>query len=196
MPLICLVGADGTGKTSQADLLVDRLEEKGIDAVYRWFRFNHMLSLPALSLARLLGLSSGRQHTFWKAPPFALLYVMLQWLDTLLGLLLRFGGRRRTVVCDRFVPDTIADLRLSTRFSLVCLTKAFRPLLGDDSRIVLLNAPSSSIRSRRSDLARDSLLEAKVATYRELASSLGLPVVDASKPIMDVHRQILKVVRA
>ena len=55
--LICLIGPDGTGKTTQAKALIDEFKKEGVICQYRWMRFLHFFSLPILAWARIAGLS-------------------------------------------------------------------------------------------------------------------------------------------
>jgi len=165
MRLICLIGTDGAGKTWYCKRLVKKLGAK-----YVWFRFNHFFSLPLLAYARIVGLSTGNTHNFWKSPLFARLYVKTQVIDNKLAIFLRLRGD--SIVCDRFIHDTIIDLHLSTRIPLKRLIKTFRPLIPKNALVVLVSADIKTLKARRPD---DQFINQKVKLYEQLAREMKLP---------------------
>ena len=57
--LICLVGIDGSGKSTQAAALVDSLRRQDVDAVHAWARWKPMVLLPLRHLGRALARRKG-----------------------------------------------------------------------------------------------------------------------------------------
>jgi len=67
---VCLAGADGTGKTTQAKAILSLLQKQGIPARYVWLRFPWLFCTPFLVYARLRGYSrheivGGHRHGYW-----------------------------------------------------------------------------------------------------------------------------------
>lgn len=124
---ICISGPDGTGKSTQVELLIDSLKEVGYHYEYRWLRFHHLLSLPLLAFARLIGLSevktldSGEKigyHYFYKSKIISFLYSILLLSDTAIytttKVYIPIYLFRKKIIYDRFIYDTLVDLMVST----------------------------------------------------------------------------------
>jgi hypothetical protein len=65
-----ITGCDGTGKTTQADLLLSQLKSRGIKARKVWLRYPFYFSIPFLAYSRLRGFSwyeeiDGYRHGYW-----------------------------------------------------------------------------------------------------------------------------------
>lgn len=206
--LICIIGPDGTGKTTQAKLLVERLRKEGINCEYRWLRFYHFLSLPLLALARLMGLSevktlsSGRKigyHYFYKSKAISKLYPVFLFLDTLIFAILKvyipIKLFKKTIICDRFVYDTLVDLMVSTgNYEIYnsIIGKLFVKLIPKNSKTIMLMADEDVLRQRRDDVREDKTLNLKIKLYRELSDEFGLPVVNAGLSVDEVYLKIVE----
>jgi glycosyltransferase involved in cell wall biosynthesis len=82
--VVYLCGNDGTGKTTQARLLVAALEVRGIPARYVWLRFPQLFSIPVLALSRALGVTryetvSGKRTGRWEFHRARWLALVLLW---------------------------------------------------------------------------------------------------------------------
>lgn len=207
--VICLIGVDGVGKTTQANALARHLERRGRPAAVVWLRFSHRWSLPVLALARLVGASTMRRvgdhrigsHDWRRAPWVGRLYTRTLAWD------LRLASRRRlarllsggtTVVCDRFAHDSVVDLAVSFHDPAFIGSAAAQRLLRTpplDRQVVLLDPgePDHAV-LRRPDLALDPKRAERIRAYRSLAMLVGLTTVDASGPAESVQRRLQELV--
>ena len=209
--LICIVGPDGTGKTTQAEMLIEYLSKKGLNYEYRWMRFHHFISLPVLGLARILGLTEvqtlpdGKKigyHHFYKSKLISVVYPLTLYLDTLLAMVFKLYTpmkiQKKRIVCDRFIYDTLVDLAIDLDNPEVInsrIAKRFLRLVPRDCLTVLLLAPYEKIKERREDLKFDKSLEKRIEIYKELSKRFPqIRLIDASLDIENVHRQIVEVV--
>lgn len=202
--IICIIGPDGTGKSTQARMLMDTLQSRGIECRYRWLRFHHFLSLPVLGLARLMGLSGTRvlddgtrigYHSFSRSRLVSALYPVLLFADTL-GYYLAFVAlpsriTGTTFVCDRFIHDTIIDLMISVgtdAFERLPMKKYFFGMIpGENLKVFLLNADDSVLIKRRNDIKHDAALSIRIKLYNEAAQICDIKRIDASLPIEEIH---------
>lgn len=206
--LIYLAGNDGTGKTTQAELLLADFAAARIPARYVWLRFPQYVSLPVLGLSRLLrvtryrtvnGNRTGRWE-FHRAPWLAHVLLWSQVIDARVARAHRIRpalSRSEAVVLDRFVYDIVVDIAVAARDPRLLRSRPARLLYGlvrsDDA--ALLDAPAATIRQRRPDLAVDEDLELRAEFYRALGQQLGLLRIDAGGPREEIHQHLAEGLR-
>jgi thymidylate kinase len=201
---IYITGCDGTGKTTQASLLVDQLQARGIKTRQLWLRFPFFLSLPLLAYARARGLSwyektGNVNHGYWDFRTSRLLRTFLPW--TLL-IDAAFAGLFKiylplwsgwTIVCERFVLDMLADLAVAFRDDCLCNrlpSSLFLRLLPPGSKVILLDLSPAVIQARREDLKSDRLLSERRRAFLVLGRACNLPQLSSEDSIARVNRQI------
>jgi len=209
--LICIIGPDGTGKTTQVEMLIKYLKEKGFEYEYRWMRFHHFISLPVLGLARILGLTevqtlpNGKKigyHYFYKSKLISAIYPLTLYLDTLLATIFKLyvplKVQKKRIVCDRFIYDTLVDLAIDLDNLEIINSKIAKRLLKlvpRDCLIILLLTSYEKIKERREDLKFDKSLEKRIEIYKEVSKRFPqIRIIDASLDIESVHKQILDIV--
>ncbi len=205
--LVCIIGPDGVGKTTQARLLQKRLQSKGISAAYIWIRWNHLFSLPILGLSKLLKLSvteklpSGKKvvyHYFNKIKPIAVVYQFTFLIDTLIALLFKVYLRiwaSKFVISDRSIYDAFIDLSLSTRdYDLFDSFYARVFLSFACGKTIMLSANSTALRERREDVSEDRDIEQKAQLYKILSKKCHITQLNAEKSIPEVSSAILQIV--
>lgn len=212
--LITFSGLDGAGKSTQIQLLLERLREQGEKPVYLWTRGGYTPGLEAAKAIwrRLMGRAAPPQgHSEQRDQAFQRPAVRRVWLTlALLDLLWVYGicvrwwrWRGRTVVGDRYLWDTDIDFQLNfprervDRWWLWRLLARVTPR--PDVALVLLIPVEESV--RRSDLKgepyRDSpaTLAQRLACYETWAIKTGLQVLDGRKPQSVVSSDVLEAVR-
>lgn len=204
---IYIAGNDGTGKTTQARLLVRALSDRGIQTRYVWLRFPQLVSLPVLLISRILRVTKyevvgderrGTWH-FHKAPWLAGLLMRCQIIDAavvrhwFVSIPVRQGI---TVVIDRFVYDIVVDISAATRSFSLLEGRPARRLCGLAPKgvAILLDAPADTIRQRRTDLQHDRSLGLRADMYRRLAKIHSISTVDATASVQDVAAEIARAI--
>lgn len=164
--LICIIGVDGVGKTTHVEKVFSELKKEGVSCKYAWFRFCHFLSLFLLAYCRVVGLTiyeiKNRQkigrHEFYRSKIISFLYPWVLFIDILplyfmkIFVPLRFGY---TIICDRFIYDTLADLMIDLNDFEIhkkIVGKLYLRLIPKNTKVVLLDLDESIIRERRKDL--------------------------------------------
>ncbi len=192
---------DGSGKSTLARRLVETLEVQGIPAKYVYLRTPHFVSKPLMGLCRLTGVteriwaddgSSVRGfHHFYRSRYLTALVPWLQaidmhlftwkdvWISRLLG---------HTVVCDRYVTDTMTDMIVETkrldlpRSSVGRLFMAAIPRRA--TRIVVLVGDPEVFKARKNDLEYDRWIEEKTVAFlnaRELLNPFQPLLIDSAE---------------
>jgi hypothetical protein len=201
---IYITGCDGTGKSTQARLLLDQLETRGIKTQHLWLRFPFFCSIPLLAYARWRGLSwyeerNGVRHGYWDFRRSWFLRTLLPWtllLDAALATATRVYPPLllgKTIVCERFALDMVVDLSLAAgdaefyrRRPAACLLR----LLPAGSRVLVLDLDAGTVRDRRPTIKNDRRLDVRLEMYRTLSKSLGLQVLSSSASRQVLHQSI------
>ncbi|MFA4948999.1 MAG: hypothetical protein WC674_10925, partial [Candidatus Krumholzibacteriia bacterium] len=130
-PLVVLSGLDGSGKSTQTAILAKRLSEGGIPATVLWNRWKPFLSAGVIRLAKRYlraqarvtegdyrGFTDAKRRSMksvWKRD----LWQMMVWGEYAVQVRARLLAHRRagvTILCDRYVYDTLVDVAIN--FSL------------------------------------------------------------------------------
>lgn len=205
--IISIIGPDGVGKTTQIELLISKLNEKGIKYESKWLRFNHFFSLPLLAFARLMGLSetitleSGNRlgyHYYYRSRTISSLYTLLLLLDTIINVCIKVYIPvfilKRNIIYDRFIYDTMVDLMVSTNNNILesYSGKIFLKLIPKKNISILLISDTVTLRKRRDDVMHDKTLEQKINLYHKLSEKYSISVVDANQPVENVNKELLE----
>ena len=199
---IYITGCDGTGKTTQTELLVKQLQAQGVRARHLWLRFPFLFSLPLLAYARLRGYSwyevtNGVRHGYWDFRRSRLMRRIFPWvllLDAAIAALWAIYlplWRGETVVCERFVLDMLVDLGVAAgepEFYIQWPGRLYWRLLPQNALVFVLDLDVMTIRTRRADLTSDRRLADRVEAFRALALTRKLKMISSAPPVMEVNR--------
>jgi thymidylate kinase len=204
LTIVTLIGIDGTGKSTQCELLVQYMRERGISC--RLFyagnagyiigniprQYSIYLSLPVdIILKRLCKVSVDpipKRYRMLKTLNSILLFLNYVWL--ILPRILIYNKIYTVLVTDRYVYDyvisTIAHQTYSKSLSSLLLRAAPRPDLE-----ILLDV-SSEIAFQRKHGEKDlEEISALRRLYLHFAQIQRLPIVDASRSVSETFNQIL-----
>jgi hypothetical protein len=203
---VYVTGCDGTGKTTQTQLLLMHYRKQGIKPRHLWMRFPFFLTLPLLAYARLRGFSwyetcGGNRQGYWDFRRSWLLRTVLPWvllIDTAIAALFRVHlplRRGQTIVCERFVFDILVDLSLAfddPDLHRKLPGRLYLRLVPCNARCVILYLDPDTLRARRSDLEIDKRLEARLAGFQRLAQDLGLTMLSSHMSIESINQEIIE----
>lgn len=211
-PLIVFSGLDGAGKSTQIELLRERLARDGARTTVRWLRGGYT---PLFTAAKTLGRRVGGQRvpapgrSTARTAALGRGSVRRVWLVVALADLLIFcialRLRRRlgwTVICDRYLADTLIDFRLNFPAERVehwwLWRLAVRLAPRPDAAFLLLVPVAESL--RRSDVKgepfRDppEVLARRLAEYEALAHEGRHVTLDGTRPAAALAAAIATVV--
>lgn len=201
--LISISGVDGSGKTTQIELLEKRIKETRPNTLIVWSRWRPLSSLPLLALMRQLGYakvhatsSIGFVETrISQKTGLSTLWCFLTQLDNLMKTGLKvvipllLG---KIVICDRYVVDLIvenmADLHDSPEQMRIG-HKLLR-LLPHPDRAFLIEVDPKVAFERKPDMPTLLHFVERVHLYHELGKMMGVQVLDGNLPLDKIHDQI------
>ena len=203
---VYITGCDGTGKSTQARLMLEHYRAQGIEPDHLWLRFPFFLTLPLLVYARLRGLSwyeerNGVKQGYWDFRRSWLLRTLLPWVllidatGAAMFKVFRPLRRGKTIVCERFVFDMIVDLSLALGdpdFHRKLPGRLFLRLLPKGAHCTILTLDVDTLRQRRSDLEVDRLLSKRLDGFQRLAEDLNLPVLSSRESVEEVNRRVVE----
>ena len=185
---ICLTGVDGAGKTTQAHRLVELLRSRTMKARYVYLRMPHLVSKPLMGICRLTGVTElietddGTQvrgfHHYYRSK---LLTTLVPWLQALDMHLYTWAKVRvhqlagTTVVCDRYVVDTMIDMIAETRRPEMhkdLVGKFFMAAYPQATKQVVLTGSAQGIMDRKDDLKWDRWFDEKYEAFQRVVRVL------------------------
>jgi dTMP kinase len=196
--LILLLGLDGTGKSTQARLLLEVARGRGLRAESVWARWDPLLLAPLLRLRNRAseGSSStdGDGYVAWKRRIFRHsaareLWRRLAAADHFLRVgpkLIRAHRRSDLVICDRYYHDALIDMAVGFGGGPPARVGMHR-LFPEPDITILLDANEETLAQRAEDSPSVAYLAARRALYTDMAARNGWPVVDATRPISEVQ---------
>ncbi len=198
----CFAGVDGVGKTTLLNHLTPLLAETGKQPRCVWIRYNHYFSKLVLGIARFLGVTHSvkingkvvhKYHLFRRHPLLSRLFIWSKAVDTVIASIFKIWiplvvNRQTIVLCDRWIPDILIDLRVETGFENLEQTLPGRWLcfLMMYAEIIVLTADKATLLSRREENRFDPYLSDRVKQYTTLAQKFGFPLVQTDDLLQTV----------
>jgi hypothetical protein len=199
MPLICLFGPDGAGKTSLARTLKVELARRGFRAQVSWMRGTHTFaSLLARMMARFPSLAGSDNPYYHISIPKRLLpmWQSVEFVSMLPVLLARFllpSLRGNFVIAERYIPDFFVWVTLTTNDSTYFGSFSARFLLSLLSKTgtkFYVTAEYAELVRRRSDVA-PTFLKGQLDLYDRLAKAVGASKLDTTWTTADESAKVL-----
>jgi predicted nucleotidyltransferase len=206
---IYIAGCDGTGKTTQTGMLLDKFHSQGINADRIWLRFPFFFSLPLLLYARFRGLSWYERNGtvkqgYWDFRSSWTMRNIFPWIlliDASIAAFFRIYlslWREKTIICERFVLDMLVDLSIAFDDHLFIENipgRLFLRLLPKNSFVVILNLDQGTLRKRRFDLVFDRKLNRRIQEFESLASWYLFPMISTKRNVNEVNNKVLQLLR-
>ena len=187
--IIALEGIDQSGKRTQTRLLANELKKKG--AKVSTISFPIYKSPSGRQIQRFL---EGKQK--YPAAASHMLYSLNRWENQ--EQIVKLTQNSDFVIADRYYPSNLA-YGVSRGLSLEWLQGLDRGL-PTASLVIVLDVPVHSSFTRKSRgrdaHERDKRLLTKVRrTYGGLAEKFGWRIVDATRPVEEVHEAVWRLVK-
>jgi len=200
--LICIIGIDGTGKTTIAKKIV-KLISKNNQSKYIHCRYYPILLMPCMLLAKVFlyrgvtaksnysGYSKLKRNFLsgWKGSIYKNLLLIDFWVQVLLKVTLPLFITKKIFVCDRYLHDTIftdlaADVGLSNYDCNKLLERLFI-LFPKPDLCFLLDIKEDIAFSRKDDTISLEYLKERRGLYLSYANINNLDVIKCDKKSID-----------
>lgn len=212
--LIVFCGIDGSGKTTQAQLLVDALMKKGLPASYVWARWEQILVRPLTrkwksGIKTETGHLDGRAKENKQKKRKLLSNPVLRWLwlgaffvDYGLQILLKVRVRlmrKELIVSDRMFYDSVIDqainLGSNSGWLLDNLDSPWMKIIFPEPDVVMyIDCPGEIAFARKNDAPDVEYLTDRRALYKQLAEKYGWLEIDGTNSVDDIAAQVKEIV--
>jgi thymidylate kinase len=215
--LFCFTGIDGSGKTTQAKLLVDWLASKGVKSIYAWSR-GEVRAIRGLLLflgRRALGTSErdisrdgksyreyqSRKSKLMERSPVRTLWSAMTYAEHLIQINRDIRRKLRAgyvVVCDRYLWDSTIDMAvlnnkapewLSNRLNRFMWKLVPRPAI-----TFFVDIPAEEALKRKGDIPSHEYVRKRAECYRYLAKCHALTAIDGCRDVATIQNEIIDTV--
>jgi dTMP kinase len=206
---ICITGIDGSGKSTQAELLVSNCKKNGIPIRYVYAKTKPIFFKPVLIIAHYLVLRNYHEnekyseykekkqsviekHKFFSSFFYKIMIIDYQiQLFVKVSLPLYFG---RNIVCDRYIFDTIiTDIAVDQKYTLDDVIVSIDKLWKKNPRpdlIFLIDVSEEIAFKRKTDVVSIDYLKERRETYLAIAHRYGMIIIDGKDPLETIESRI------
>lgn len=213
--LIVFCGIDGSGKTTQADLLINSLRQNGIDVSYVHSRWEPFLMRPVIKiwnsiLNKKSNSSNDSIHNIKKenrkkilsVPLISKVWFFIFALDYSIQLFARIHLRQlqnMLIISDRIFYDSIidkaADLGKSEEWLLNNLNSFWlNNLFPKPDIVVYVDCPEDIAFSRKNDIPDIDYLSGRRTLYLKLTEVYNWIKIDGTLPVEEIENCIRKII--
>jgi len=203
--MVCLFGADGSGKTTLSKHVASYLNGSGVSATVVWMRGTHTLASILARFLNHFNTFRGPCNPYYSIcvpPRLGRLWVWVEFLSILPVILSRFilpKFSRDVVIAERSLIDFLIWLIITLRWGGVVRSfvgKVISSLtysLCDE--LIYVRADLSTLMSRRRGSGEERLIPAELGVYDAIAEALNAKCVDTSgKPVYESVKEVLSLV--
>ena len=205
---ICFTGIDGSGKTTLAKFLTERMNRDGLECKYVNTRLTPFLLKPFIMIGHKLYLRgkdisnnydeySATKRKAIRASPLSFIYEWLLLLDYSIQVMLKIKVPLmlgKNIVCDRYIYDTLAtDLAVDFGYSNQKIERTlnrFLLLFPQPQLTFLVDVPEEVAYQRKDDIPSVHYLRERRKVYLNIGKACGMIVLDGSRSLTDLQSEI------
>jgi len=206
--LICFIGIDGSGKTTIAKNVSEKLKENGIECQYLYGRVNPVVSRFLMWVGRKFLLKRKKRSIFHeyneyttqkkrvlKSNIFSKTFIYSLLFDQVIQANIKIKPYllvKKIVICDRYIFDTVitdisANLDYSGDETINLINKLFRMVPKPDA-IFLIDVPEEIAYSRKNDVPHINYLKERRNLYLNVTKAFEVTTLDGTKSINEISK--------
>ena len=206
---VCFTGMDGSGKTTQAETLIEEMKKKGFVAKYAWNRFEGRMLMPFTAIMKMIFFRGkdaidnpaefyGTKKRLLRNHILSIGYQYFLLFDYFFQILFRVRIpliMGKNIVCDRYVYDIIVDLLVDFNNSeekAKTILKNLLYLFPKPDLIFLIDVPEEIAYRRKDDTPSIEYLRERRNIYLNIGKEYGMVILDGSKRLKELEGLIRK----
>jgi len=213
MVFISFIGIDGSGKTTIATSVTNKLIQSSINVRYVWSRYEPWIAKPFFILAKLMFL---RKKNMYKNYPeysqtrrrlfrnslLSSIYLLFVIPDAVLQNIVKIAVPlllRTNLIVDRYIFDTVIDIACDKRYSnerTIGLLKSIFHLLPTPDVVFLLDISTETAFERKRDIPSPEYLEERRKFYLAISQEFKeIRIIDASLDIAEIECEVFRILK-
>jgi len=216
--LICFTGIDGSGKTTQAELLVGWLASRGVKSIYVWSR-GEVLAIRKIFLIlgrKALGTSAreiagdqrsyreylSRKSRLMENPLVRMLWSTMVRIEHIAQINRDIRPKiqdRYVVVCDRYLWDSTVDLAALNNKNPEWLSNGLNRFMWKfiprPTITFFIDIPPEEAMKRKNDIPSYDYVRKRVELYRYLTKCYSLEVINGYGDVAAIQNKITNTVQ-
>ncbi|MCR4307968.1 MAG: hypothetical protein NUV80_05385 [Candidatus Berkelbacteria bacterium] len=208
--IIVISGIDGSGKSTIIEGVERVLLKAGHSTYTPWLRYNHYLTKGVFALAKLFGLYSydiknGKRvagyHDFYRSRLISIMFVLSTFVDTLFASLVKVYipayVLRKTVICDRWVPDILIDIAIDTGKSSLekdWVWKLMWKLVPNSAKALVIMRGTQDVLDSRKENRNSRNFDLRLSMYKQLCELVDGQTIDNSGSVSQSVNQVKEIV--
>lgn len=206
MPLICLFGPDGSGKTTLARALAEGFKRRGSRVIVSWMRGTHTLASMLARFLSRFAIFRGSDNPYYgiSIPDYAKrVWQLIEFISVLPILLTRFMLPcllGYTVIAERYLPDFLVWVSLTTRDIDYLRSLEARFMLALSTKVDVkfyVTASETELAKRRSGEVNGEFLSRQLKLYDKVAKLVRAYRIDTTeRSVEETLDYLLKLIRS
>ncbi|OGP74500.1 MAG: hypothetical protein A2Y80_07945 [Deltaproteobacteria bacterium RBG_13_58_19] len=199
---ICLMGLDGSGKTTLVKETIRRFKARGVDFQYVWGAYELNLLRPLVVWGKKILLKDRQPetyqdylaslHTVGENRFLSMGYqaaVLLEYLVQILCKVWLPYMRGRNIISDRYIFDTLINTKVNLHLTEAAMFRMMRVLLQflpAPDRLIFIDVPEEVAYARKTDTPSLDYLRVRRPLYQKVAAAYRASTVDGTKPVAEI----------
>lgn len=206
--LICIVGIDGSGKTTQARKLLDHYKAMGVKAAYAHCYHRPILLKPFKMLAKATVMRNTNEFSEYKnyrvkktsvsrryhllAGIYTFIWFLDYWIQTFIQIKFK-GATSSVIIIDRYIYDTALNISLSLNkpvdhaFRLIDFFLRFNK---KPDHLFVIDLPEETAFNRKNDIQSVAYLKERREHYLCIAKRYGAHILNGEMNPESLENQI------